>query len=46
MIAGIYGMNFKQMPELEWTLGYPMAVAMMVGIDALLWVKFRKIGWI
>jgi magnesium transporter len=46
MIAGIYGMNFKQMPELEWTYGYPLAVALMVGLDAWLWVKFRNIGWI
>jgi len=46
MIAGIYGMNFKQMPELEWTLGYPMAVAMMVGLDAWLWARFRRTGWL
>ena len=46
MIAGIYGMNFKQMPELEWTYGYPLAVALMVVLDAWLWVKFRRIGWI
>ncbi len=46
MIAGIYGMNFKQMPELEWALGYPMAVGLMVGLDAWLWTKFRKTGWL
>ena len=46
MIAGVYGMNFKNMPELNWTYGYPMAVGAMFGIDALLWVKFRRTGWL
>ena len=46
MIAGIYGMNFKNMPELEWLWGYPLAMAAMVGIDILLYVRFRKIGWL
>ena len=34
MIAGIYGMNFKHMPELEWTFGYPMVLGAIAGIDA------------
>jgi magnesium transporter len=46
MIAGVYGMNFKHMPELEWSLGYPLAVGAMIGIDAYLWTRFRKAGWI
>jgi magnesium transporter len=46
MIAGVYGMNFKHMPELDWTLGYPFAVAVMVGIDAWLFWRFRKAGWL
>jgi magnesium transporter len=46
MIAGIYGMNFKNMPELEWLWGYPLAMAAMVGIDIWLYVRFRKIGWL
>jgi magnesium transporter len=46
MIAGIYGMNFKHMPELDWYLGYPMAVGMMFGIDGYLWYRFRKSGWL
>ena len=46
MIAGIYGMNFKNMPELEWVYGYPLALTAMVGLDAWLWVKFRKAGWL
>ena len=46
MIAGIYGMNFKHMPELEWTYGYPLAVAVMVALDAYLFRHFRKSGWL
>jgi magnesium transporter len=46
MIAGIYGMNFKNMPELEWVFGYPMSVALMVTIDIALWFKLRRIGWL
>ena len=32
LIAGIYGMNFEAMPELHWKLGYPLAIALMVGV--------------
>jgi len=46
MIAGLYGMNFKHMPELDWTFGYPMAVGAMVAIDAYLFYRFRKAGWL
>jgi magnesium transporter len=46
LIAGIYGMNFAHMPELAWRLGYPWAIALMVGVDAYLYWKFRKAGWI
>jgi len=46
MVAGIYGMNFKNMPELDWVFGYPMSIAIMIGIDAYLWVKFRRTGWL
>jgi magnesium transporter len=46
MIAGIYGMNFKNMPELDWPLGYPVSLVIMVAIDAYLWVKFRRTGWL
>jgi len=46
MIAGIYGMNFKHMPELGWEVGYPLAVSAMVGIDLVLFWRFRKAGWI
>jgi magnesium transporter len=46
LIAGIYGMNFKFVPEYDWLLGYPLAIALMVGVDALLYVWFRKIRWL
>ena len=46
MIAGVYGMNFKNMPELDWTFGYPLAVFLMFGLDALLFLKFRRTGWL
>lgn len=46
MIAGIYGMNFDVMPELRWSFGYPLAMAVMFGVDAYLFYRFRKAGWI
>jgi magnesium transporter len=46
MIAGVYGMNFKHMPELGWTFGYPFALGLMVAIDAYLFYRLRKAGWI
>jgi magnesium transporter len=46
LIAGVYGMNFKHMPELSWEFGYPMAIGLMVAIDCYLFVRFRKAGWI
>ncbi len=44
LVAGIYGMNFKLMPELDWHWGYPMAVALMVvaGILPYLYLKQRR----
>ena len=46
LIAGIYGMNFKNMPELDWIFGYPMAITLMVAIDLLLFWRFRSVRWI
>lgn len=45
-IAGIYGMNFKHMPELDWSFGYFLVLALMlsIGIGIYLWIK-RK-GWL
>lgn len=44
--AGIWGMNFKYMPELEWRYGYPAAVATMAVVCFLIYRKFRKAGWL
>ena len=46
LIAGIYGMNFKQMPELNWAYGYPLALFIMAAIDVFLFTRFRKSGWL
>jgi len=46
MIAGIYGMNFRHMPELDWSLGYPVTVGAMAVIDLVLFWRFRKAGWL
>jgi len=46
LIAGIYGMNFDHMPELHWTLGYPLALGMMVASAVALYRGFRKRGWL
>jgi magnesium transporter len=46
MIAGVYGMNFEHMPELHWSLGYPLSIGLMAAIDAFLFFRFRKAGWL
>lgn len=46
MIAGVYGMNFDVMPELRWTLGYPFALGLMVGVDAYLYRRFKRAKWL
>jgi magnesium transporter len=46
MIAGIYGMNFVYMPELQWRFGYPLVVVVIVVACALLYRGFRRNGWL
>jgi magnesium transporter len=46
MIAGVYGMNFEHMPELKWVWGYPLSLALMVGIDGYLFYRFRRAKWL
>ena len=46
LIAGIYGMNFTHMPELDWRLGYPMAIGLMVATSVGLWMFFKRSGWL
>ena len=45
-IAGVYGMNFHYMPELQWQWGYPMIWAIMIAIAALMMVYFRRRKWL
>jgi magnesium transporter len=45
-LAGIYGMNFEHMPELEWTFGYPLVIGVMLTICFSLYRYFRRIGWL
>jgi hypothetical protein len=45
-IAGLYGMNFKHMPELEWVLGYPFALVLMAVVSAGILMYFRHKGWL
>ncbi len=46
LIASVYGMNFNRMPELDWALGYPLALALMVTCAAVLWRLLRRVGWL
>ena len=46
MIAGVYGMNFENMPELGWRFGYFMALGLMAGACALMYRAFKKSGWL
>ena len=46
LIAGIYGMNFAHMPELDWQLGYPIALGVMVAISIVMAIYFRRKRWL
>jgi len=46
LIAGIYGMNFQDIPELEWQFGYPVALGMMLTLTIVLYTYFRRRDWI
>jgi magnesium transporter len=46
MIAGIYGMNFNNMPELQWTYGYHLSIVVMVAACVGLYVGFKRSGWL
>jgi len=45
VFAGICGMNFANVPELKWSLGYPAAMVLVIGLSAALYRKFKKSGW-
>ena len=46
MIAGIYGMNFDEMPELHWRFGYPFVLVLILVICLLLYRRFKRVGWL
>jgi magnesium transporter len=45
-IAGIYGMNFNNMPELSWRYGYFIVIGAIAVICAVLYWRFKKAGWL
>jgi magnesium transporter len=45
-IAGIYGMNFRVMPETQWTYGYMWAILLMLAVGAGLFLYFRRRNWV
>ena len=44
--AGIWGMNFKAMPELQWAYGYPVALLVITAACAFLYRRFKRAGWL
>ena len=46
LIASIYGMNFKAIPELDWSFGYPFALLLMLASVAAPFIYFRRKGWL
>jgi magnesium transporter len=46
MVGTIYGMNFEHMPELDWQLGYPLALALMLLVGVALYALFKRRDWI
>ena len=46
LIAGIYGMNFDEMPDLHWALGYPMAIGLMLLLGLGLYLAFKHNDWL
>jgi magnesium transporter len=46
MGVGVYGMNFDYMPELHWKFGYPIIVAVMIGVCVILYRMFRRNRWL
>ena len=46
LVGTIYGMNFRYMPELEWPLGYPFALGLMLASGGVLYLVFKRRGWL
>ena len=45
-IAGIYGMNFESMPELHWRYGYALVIGIILVVCTVLWLGFKRSGWL
>ena len=46
LVGTIYGMNFEHMPELDWRLGYPLALFAMAALAVVLYIVFKRRGWL
>jgi magnesium transporter len=46
LVGTVYGMNFDHMPELDWQLGYPLAILLMLGVSLTLYLVFKRRDWI
>jgi magnesium transporter len=46
LVAGIYGMNFEHMPELDWRFGYAWALGLMLASSLFLYRTFKRSGWL
>lgn len=45
-LVGVWGMNFEFMPELKWQYGYPAALALIAVICGVLYIRFKRVGWL
>ena len=45
-LVGVWGMNFKHMPELDWQYGYPLALIIIIGAIVYLYKLFKKSEWL
>jgi magnesium Mg(2+) and cobalt Co(2+) transport protein (corA) len=46
VFVGIWGMNFRSMPELDWQYGYPAALGIVTSVCGYLYYRFKKAGWL
>jgi magnesium transporter len=46
LVGTVYGMNFHNMPELQWTFGYPLALSLMALVSLALYLIFKRRGWL
>jgi magnesium transporter len=46
MVSGIYGMNFKYLPAMDWFFGFPLILLIMLGICLVLFRAFRRRNWL